>query len=407
MLKSLKRFCLSFFTSSGKHSSRQQLRKTFSDSPYGPFGSGETSPEDLFKRPEFRRLTEILEQYAPYLVTQLAAATIPRARDAKDEIQKLHKLDEKVEELAARKAEAEAKAEAGIQPLPSDLYIQENEPKPASSRHRIQLFIAIVGSSFALFLSLNHLTGINTRSLRQSQYPMTAVNLGAALGITIATKLTTAKLAKQSSLYDPKRSYIDDQNHLNIIPWWDRMKNGDGAMWAGGSLMVLETCFAGPGLVGLLPLEQAAQWSWIFAMTAAASLPATANVTLAWSCGAEEANQQRDDEMKRKEFEAKLEQIRQSDSEIQQHKHNTELQCHAKALAERLTEVQRQLANQEVLASDMFERARLEYVRWEHEVKLWFENNPGKAEEFYRYRQQLSTQPIHNGHALIPEVSLK
>jgi hypothetical protein len=330
-----------------------------------------------------QKTLSILEEYHPILVTQLDADVIPARRDVETESQRLSLLREEIETLEEQKAEAEA----GIQHLPSDIYIQENEPEVKPYIKPWGHGVLTIGRWYMLLLGLNDITGVQIRSLRPSQYPIAILNLLAASCITLGIKQIMTLLGKQNQKNEPNRNFIDDPTHPNTIAWWLKIAKGDGSLWMGLFFISLETCFAAPGLISLLRPELSEQLVFQLAMVAAASLSAAAYVVLDWSFGFDEARHLYDQKKQEQKFKAKLEELRQSDEEQQIRRQNAQLETQGAIAKARLSQLLQDLEHQEAIVFDRRIRARVENQRWEHEVKRWFQDNPDKVAEYNRNQQ--------------------
>jgi hypothetical protein len=339
--------------------------------------------EDLFQHRPLQKTLSILEQYHPILVTQLAADVIPARQDVEMETQRLSLLKEEIETLEEQKAEAEA----GIQNLPSDIYIQENEPEFNTFQKPWWHGVLTIGLCYMLLLGLNDICGVQIRSLRPSQYPIAILNLLAASCITLGIKQIMTSLGKQNQKNEPNRNFADDPTHPNTIAWWLKIAKGDGSLWMGLFFISLETCFAAPGLISLLRPELSEQLLFQLAMVAAASLSAAANVALGWSSGSNEARHLYDQKKDEQKFKTKLEELRQNDEEQQIRGRNAQLETQGAVAKARLSQLLRDLERQEAIVFDRRIRARVENQRWEREVKRWFQDNPDKVVEYNRNQQ--------------------
>jgi hypothetical protein len=235
--------------------SSQEDDRSFIDVPDVGLTLPHGACEDLFQHRPLQRTVSILEEYQPLLVAQLHVDVIPAQQDAEMELQKLSLLEEEIGTLEEQKAEAKA----GIQHLPSEIFIQENEPEVKPYIKPRWHGVLTIGLCYMLLLGLNDVSGVQIRSLRPSQYPIAVLNLLAASCITIGIKQIMTTLSKQSQKNEPNRNFIDEPTHPNTIAWWLRVAKGDGSLWIGLFFISLETCFAAPGLISLLRPELSEQ----------------------------------------------------------------------------------------------------------------------------------------------------
>jgi hypothetical protein len=385
------------FQGKKKTPSNQENKRSFFDAPDVGFTLPHGASEDLFQHRSLQRTLSVLEDNQPILVMQLEANVIPAQQFAEVENQKLPPLREEIETLEAQKAEAEA----GILPLPSEVYIRENEPEVKLYRKPWWHGVLTTGLCYMLLLGLNDISGVQLRSLRPSQYPITVLNLLAASCITLGIKQTMMSLGKQSQKHEPDRNFIDDPTYPNTVAWWLRVSKGDGSLWTGLFFISLETCFAAPGLISLLRPELAQQVLYQLAMVGAASLSATANVAFGWTSGLEEARHLYDQKKEEQEFKAGLKELRQSSEEQEIQKQNAQLEKQGAMAKARLSQLLQAWERQEAIVSDRRERARAENQRWEHEVKRWFQDNPEKVAAFNRNQHsqnQFLLKHRQNGH---------
>jgi hypothetical protein len=377
--------------------------RRITDTPYTIFGNGTISDEDIAKNRGFTRILEVLEEFNPILAAQLFANVIPSAQKATTESDKLEQLKIKLEDLEAEKANAEA----SIYPLSSEIHIQENAPASLSEQKlsrstQVWQWLANLGLCYMLVLGINDYTGVSLRSVKQSQYPLVTLNLLAASCLTSGAKKAMHRLGKGSRIYDPKRSFPDDDRYPHTVAWWMRMTKGDGSMWAGLTLILLETCFATPGLIGLLSPELAEQLIAKIAAAGAASLFAYTNVLLGFTSGVEEAAFLQEYEELHQQFATKLEELRKSSEELELRENNLQWLNQAAEAEARINELRKQITQQETIALEAVTCARIENQRWESSVKTWFQKNADKIEDFNRRRQEVKQyQHSPNGHSSV------
>lgn len=362
------------------------------------FGDGTLSRRDLFQDPAFIQVLEILNEFNPILVSQLSGDVIPSDNRVQVESQKLQQLKDNLATLEAQKA----KAEVSLQPLPSDLHIQENKPETTPYQAPWYYGMLTLGLSFMLLLGLNDITtGKQLRNIKSADYPVVTLNWLAASCMTLGIKQVMSKTGKQSFRYEPNRSFPDDRKYPDLVAWWLRYGKGDGGLWLGIVLISMETCFAAPGLIALLRPDLAAQLVYQVAMTATAGLAATTNVAFGWQCGVEEARHEYNQELEQKLFDSQLQELRDSKKEQVLVERNTELACQLQEAVALLPLLRLEIERQQKIVADARVRAQLENARWEREVKQWLQKHPEQIEQFNRDCAQ-EQKLAGNGHSLLP-----
>lgn len=143
--------------------------------------------------------------------------------------------------------------------------IPHNPPiKPFSSLPEVLLTI---GLSLMLVLGLCQFMGLDLPNLKFKQLPLLAIVLAGAFCINIAEYLGTYRLVLSAmSSQGDKPKFISEKQIL----------------WVSLFLVTLETCFAAPGLLDILPPRIASQPFFQLTVYAATGLAAFANILMAW-----------------------------------------------------------------------------------------------------------------------------
>lgn len=353
------------------------------DTPWIGWSLGEFNEETLLKDSHTRHLAQILEKYQPELFSRWRWIVLASAKEAKLEKEKLKKMKIKLENLLAEVAKWKALINDNLDTLPP-------QPKEPFWYNLLSL-----GLSYLLFLSICEFTGIDTRNLVTQDWFFLLISFLGAICINLGEKLSVEFLVATVRRYEPRRNYKDSQEYQDLIPFWCRYTTGDPAIWYATILVALETGFAGSGLLGLLPPQASKNTGIVIIVFLSCGLAALVNVALGWGIALNKISwlQQKDRVIKKREEWMKLKKQDPSIAdiiEVQLDNYRSKL---AKAQA-RQNQVAKDLKEQEKIYTDVKERARLEYERWEIVVRKWLKKNQNKIEQFPQ--SQSSIQPPFN-----------
>lgn len=220
------------------------------------------------------------------------------------------------------------------------------------------------------------------------------MNLGEYIGIL--------RIVKAVRRYDPKRSFSDDNRHANSIPFWQRIKSGDAAIWLSFAIVLMETAFAAPGLIGLLPPKLSVEPLFQLTVFAASGLAATINIMIAWGNSLLEIQWQQDvQEIRQRHRQAFV--FSESESNfieeiVIEREMNNYRRKFGKAKA-RLELKNRAVEQQKRRVDELQERARREFERWEFSVRKWLKENPEVVKNFVEWE----SKPSNNGYHSVRE----
>ncbi|MBD1892956.1 hypothetical protein [Coleofasciculus sp. FACHB-SPT9] len=381
----------------------------FWDAPYVHWSLGTFDKESLFADSHTHPLAKLLEYSQQELFQRLywvVLAATHRVRREEEELAKLRIEQENLAEKVGELEEAIATIPEVDSDSESDLIAIELPPKPVPPEWHEWL---TVGLSLMLFLGITEFLGLDIQSLTYEQTPLLILGLAGAICINLGEYNGLFGMVIGVRRSDPPRSFQDDQKLANTIPFWVRIRTGDAATWISIAIVLLETFFAAPGLISLLPPKAAANPVWQMTVFAAAGLAALVNVVMAWGDALKEIHwEQVVAELKERQrheikalqqdsvYQERRELIKQRQPE--RPKEQQMLHRDLGATRARLKLKTDEILRQEQITADMRERARCEYERWEFAVRRWMQANPEVVERFAELYPQLQKDFLTNGY---------
>jgi hypothetical protein len=355
----IKKFLMDFSRRFGSSSSKEVKQISWVDKPEIGFEQGNEPRTDFFKNQFYTQTVEYLKNSNPFLLTEWSASVIAASENANRAAQKIELLEKEIKELEEQKAAAQG----AIQPLRREVY-EERAYKVMPYKKPWWHWLLIFGLCYMLLLGLNQHHNIKLNHLRTDQYLAVGLNLLAAVGITLAIKETMSSLGKRT-----QRFAIERQTYLDKVAWWLQVAKGDGSLWMGLGFITLETCFAFPGLMSILLPSMAKQAIYQIATFGAAALSSTANVTLAWTIGLEEAWYLHEQKLKAQELDDQLKDILKPEEDLLISVNNELYERRIEATEQRIEQLREQLIEQKKFADEAEEKSRLEYERWAYKFK--------------------------------------
>lgn len=246
-----------------------------------------------------------------------------------------------------------------------------------------------------LFLGISEYFGLDIQSLSLEQLPVLVLAILGASCINLAEYIGITKMVKATRRYDLPRSPQDDTEHLDILHFLARFRAGDSANWLALTMIVLETSFAAPGLIALLPPKAQANPLFQFTVIAACGLAALVNLVMAWGNAPEEIHWEKitNDLHEREQQERMVLRQEQQHQEPKERLHQEQKNSadQKKKLSEQLqsatsgiSQKQAAITRQQSLIAIKKEEAVAEFGRWERSVREWMRENPGKLEHFQK-----------------------
>ncbi|MDZ8185499.1 MAG: hypothetical protein RMX96_11670 [Nostoc sp. ChiSLP02] len=359
------------------------------DKPEIGFQQGSVSRDNIFQNDFYKPTVEMLEAKNSWLLTQWSASVIAASENANKVAervsQKIDYLEQEIEVLSKEKYAAES----AIQLLRKEEYEQQlSQIKPY--KKPLWHWLLVFGLSYSLFLGLNKHSDVELKRLKPVQYPIAALNLSAAVGITLSIKATMSSLGKRSQKFDVESGF-NDLNYLGTFPWWSLLQKGNGALWLGLGFITLETCFAFPGLISILQTSLAKQAIYQVATFGASALSATVNIALAWSTGLEEAMHIHVQELEAQKLNEQLKEILDPKEDYKIATNNELYRRKIEAADRRIEELQEEIRKQEEFRDRAEEKARLEHERWGYLMKQYIEKPGQSSPHQYSQNSQIPT----------------
>ena len=354
----------------------------FWDTPLISWSDGQFEFQSLLEECHTNRLAQILQYYQPELFQRWYHVVLAAACKAKNEQQSLSTLEKEIEELSSKVSSMEAALDIELPP----------PPKPESWQILLNM-----GLSLMLFLGIAEFFGLEVQSITNNQFMQFLLVFSGAVCMNLGEYIGILRMVKAVRRYDPKRSFYDDNRHANSIPFWERIKSGDAAIWLSFAIVLMETAFAAPGLIGLLPPKLSVEPLFQLTVFAAAGLAATINIMIAWGNALLEIQwEQSAEEIRQRHRQAFV--SSESDSNfIDEVFIEREMNNYRRELAEakaRLELKNRAVEKQKRQVDDLQERARREFERWEFSVRKWLKENPEVVKNFV----ELESKPSNNGY---------
>ena len=354
----------------------------FWDTPLISWSDGTFEFQSLLEECHTNRLAKILEYYKPELFQRWYWVVLAAAYKAKNEQQSLSTLEKEQEELSSKVSFMEAALDIELPPQP--------KPEPWQ-------ILLNIGLSIMLFLGIAEFFGLEVQSITNNQFMQFLLVLSGAVCMNLGEYIGILQIVKAVRRYDPKRSFSDDNRYANSIPFWERIKSGDAAIWLSFAIVLMETAFAAPGLIGLLPPKLSVEPLFQLTVFAAAGLAATINIMIAWGNALLEIQwEQEVQEIRQRHRQAFV--SSESDSNlIDEVVIEREMNNYRRELAEakaRLELKNRSLEKQKREVDDSKERARREFERWEFSVRKWLKENPEVVKNFV----ESESKPSNNGY---------
>ena len=357
MLRLLSNFINSLSQKSGSSASKETKQIDWFDTPKIGFHEDNISRENIFADNFYKPTIETLQAQKPLLLMQWGASVIPASENAKKLSENIESLEQEITLLGKEKYAAES----AIQPLRREEY--ERLSKLVPYKRPWWHWLLVFGLSYSLFLGLNKHSDVELKRLKSFQYPIAALNLSAAVGITLSIKATMSSLGKRSKQFAIE-PISEDATSFETVAWWLRLIEGDKTLWIGLGFIILETCFAFPGLISILQTSLAKQSIYQIATFGASALSATANIALAWTTGLEEASHLHEEELKVQQLNEHLKDILNPQEDFKIAVNNELHKRKIEATDKRVEELQEEIIKQQELLSEAKENARLEYERW-------------------------------------------
>lgn len=365
-------------------------------------------PHDVLDRDiHLHPLIPILKRYCPDLYQQWRWVVLESARQAQRDEEKLETLEERQENLAAQAAEAKAAMDEVIKAQAPDFTIEDEPTEPWFAP------ILTVGLSIMLFLGLCEYLGVRINDLDWDQTIPLLEALFGAICINLGEKLAIETFVESHRRYEPQRNYSDDPEMKNNISFWGRYLSGDSAIWAATLIVICETGFATPGLINLLPPSASNNLLMQLVAMSAAGLAAVVNIFMGWGNAQAKINWRREklaiQAAEQQWIEAERERLAQSEPISDEQR---DCRIRAASAESRLGVVEQRISAQRAKLSDIKERARLEYERWEYAVKRWLSENEDKVEKFRNSYPSTNAPQIQvyypeaNGHKAIENIDL-
>lgn len=247
----------------------------FTDTPSTPFSWGEFE-EEINKPTPFdsfcsRPLATLLQYGEPELLSRWFHVVLSAAYKYRAEEREYQRLLNQKEETEAELGSWKGSLESAL----------GEDSASTNSTNDYQLALTL-GLAFMLFLGISEYMGIEIQSITSDKYLLVGLALAAAVCLTLAAKSSLVKFVKATRINEPKRSFQDDERHKNTVPFWERISQGDAAVWLSLAIVVFEMFFAAPGLLSLLPPKLQAQPLFLLSAFVAAGLAALVNVISAW-----------------------------------------------------------------------------------------------------------------------------
>jgi hypothetical protein len=366
--------------------------KFFWDTPHVHWSLGTFDKESLFEDLHTHPLAKLLEYGQKELFERLYWVVLASAQRVSREEEVLVELRSEQESLAEKVGELEEaiasfpKVDDFEDPLP----LIELPSKPVPPKWHKWL---TVGLALMLFLGIAYFLELDLQDLTPEQIPLLILGLAGAICINLGEYSGIFSMVIGVRRSDPARSFKDDERYANTIPFWCRVREGDAAIWTSIAMVLLETFFAAPGLLDLLTPEMKEDPVWKMAVFAATGLAALVNVIMAWGDALREIHweqvipelkEQQRQEIKALQQDSAYQERREFIRQQQQERGREQQTLHrdlggARARLKLKTD---EIPRQEKTISDMKERARLEYERWETAVRRWMKDNPKVVERF-------------------------
>lgn len=237
------------------------------------------------------------------------------------------------------------------------------------------------GLSFMLFVGISELLGIHFDDLKAEQTFIIIISLIAAICLTLGVKLAIIPQAKAFLNYRPKGTLKLANNSL-----WEKIQNGELAIFFSFSTWIGETSLATPGLVRLLPHQLQSDLIFQGSMFAAAGFAALVNVAMAWGIAKEEIQVEK----------------KQKEPSYVEFKERIQFLCREIAAVEsQLSNTTRNVEDLRKRALKVEQRVTKLYSQWISGVEQWSQENPHETEkgkEIYakddHLRQQMNLSHI-------------
>lgn len=380
------------------------------DTPTLPWGLGTFDRESLIDEFHTHPLGKLLQNNQPYLFQQFYWVVVKSANTVRQHEDDLTVLQKEAEDLEAQAGGLEE--EISRMPKveePKGYHISRELPeKPTPEAWEILLTI---GLSLMLFIGISEFLGLDLQGFTIDQWPMLLLGLLGAICINLGEYFAIFRLVKAVRRYDPKRSHSDDGQYKNTIPFWERVKAGDSAIWTSILIVVLETLFAAPGLISLLPPKISVQPLFQITVFAAAGLAAMVNIIIAWGNALELIQWEQESNELKQNYEQKKEALLTDEAKFKKwevycerrEERERETQTLGKELGDvkaRLNAKNRQITAKQQKINELTEKARFEFERWELAVRRWMRENSEVVKKFLSEQAPTwESQLSQNGHS--------
>lgn len=300
-------------------------------------------PEDgsIWDNPHSYRLALLLERYNPALLYQWDQSVRPAAQRVQELKVSLEQLQQEYTQIAAQADHCQTTIKSNQQKIPTD----KNEAW-------LELILPI-GLSLMLVLGIYEIFGLDIQDLSPEQYFIAGLGLVGAISLNIAEY--RAIVHHVQYLHTSKKAAPNQ-------PFWQLIIKGNPSFYLALIIILFETAFAGPGLIGLLPPSLSRQFLFQVIVFLGAGLAAFLNVVFAWG----QALPKLDQKEERLKIQELVERENQSLLNIIGLK----------------KQLKKEMSRQAKLLSDAIARAILEHRRWERAVKRWQRLNADKIESF-------------------------
>ncbi|MEM9926698.1 MAG: hypothetical protein AAF915_23605 [Cyanobacteria bacterium P01_D01_bin.50] len=300
-----------------------------------------------FDETHSKKLANLLEKYAPELLSRMYGVVLAAAKQLKEEQEKLEKLKEKKIQLEENVARNE------------ELYRQEVETidkKPGSQFFILEIFLTF-GLSILLFIGIYNVFGlVPQQASKLKNLPQTILSLAGAICINLAEKNS---IERHVEYYNEVKNEIEKNGNYKRH-YVSRFIAGEEPIWLATFIVLAEVAFVTTGLFTLVDDDFFTRLAAVFG----ASLAAIINVSQSWGLAIKKSKWKRDCLGKLHE----------------KYDKKSKIKSDAAADRAKLKETKRQIKNAEMEIKIYQKRAIIEYKRWEKDLKRFMKVNKFELE---------------------------
>jgi hypothetical protein len=264
-------------------------------SPSTPWGFFTFHAPDLFSEVHTAMVAELARAGAPMILQHWFHVVYDATCSARQARERFEALDEETPELLERQARAQARV-AQLNEERKEVESGESQGWQVSWKREVEsvrtketfwTFLS-AGLSFMVFLGILEYLQIDINDLSGRQAFLVAIAGFASICLTLSVKVGINLWVKAQHNGATAQTVVNYRWSASPESLWARLRRGDPVVVMSVLFLLLETLFAGPGMIAALPMGLRQNLFWQLSAYISGGLFALANLNLAWATAYEE-----------------------------------------------------------------------------------------------------------------------